>query len=196
MLALNNNALALKRLAAGIFIILLIGFIIASCKKEETVQPPIQYPCEEARFGFAQFTIQTHQIEGYEPVRCPEFWSINGSFSIGDTLAIIVSQTFNAGYKPVIDGKPVYVTITSKLGDSEKYLLKSKIWPCQTLIDNVEWLSEIIDYNTYQPNENHSPLHNNGLLEIRSSGDTLIASYKSYCSGNVLFDMINALSNK
>jgi hypothetical protein len=102
-------------------------------------------------------------------------------------LAVLISQDFGA---QIIGTKEVFVTVTSKLGDSETYWLKGGAWPCLTTAGDISIYHAIIYYNTKLLGSKPHPFSNNGELEIRTTGDTLIASYSSYSTGKILYDTV------
>jgi hypothetical protein len=111
-------------------------------------------------------------------------------FHVGDTLAVQVSQKFAAA---IIGTNPVYVTVTSKFGDRETYWLTAGFWPCESRAVDIDIYRAVIFYNTEPLGGPPYPFPNNGQLEIRTTGDTLIASYMSYCTGNTIRDTVAIL---
>lgn len=182
----------LQRAISRMMTIFLISLVpLSGCEKDGFVQPPLKPSCKEGLLLLSRFTVATFPgPPGFDSIRCPQFIFWQRPFHIGDTLGVIVSQNFDASGAPVVGIKPVYVKVTSKLGDSEIYLLKGGFWPCEARITDVEILRSLIFYNTYSVN---FPSPDNGQLEVRSTGDTLIASYISYCTGDTLRDTVAVL---
>lgn len=162
---------------------------INGCKKNELVAS--DEPCLEGHVAFAKLTIESDTL-GRDTIRCPIIIFGQRPYHFGDTLTVNVNQPFDFSGVPVIGNKPVYVTITSKFGDRETYLLKSGLWPCETVVGEDEIFHAVIFY-TYSLSLPSIPTPENGLLEINSIGDTLIVSYRSYCSGNTLRDTVAIL---
>ena len=164
------------------------------CKSANApVQPVEKIPCKEGKIYFEKLIVE-HKIDPLgDSVNCPKFIIGQRSFHIGDTLAIEVDQNFNANSEPVIGNKQVLVLITSKFGDRETYLLKKGNWPCYLYIVDKEFFLSLIQYNSIPLGNPSFPVPENGLLDIRTTGDTLIASYKSYCSGDTLRDTVAIL---
>lgn len=176
-----------NRIIKTVLIILTAFFLFNNCKKEEPTQPKINGP--EAKLILSKLVTETYPplVEGGDTVYCPNFIFWQRPYHIGDTLAVMVSQDFGA---QIIGSKNVFVTVTSKFGDSETYWLRGGDWPCETRITDVSIYRSIIYYNT-KPLGNPPPAApNNGELEINTLGDTLIASYDSYSTGNVLYDTV------
>jgi hypothetical protein len=175
-----------KSLSLSILCVLLI-----SCKDDHTSQPPEKQLCEkDATLVLSRLTTVTFPPPsgwGTDSVKCPQFNFWERPFHIGDSLAIIVSQNFGA---QIIGNKPVYVTISSNLGDTETFFLRSGFWPCETRAVDVEIYRAIIIYSSTPCGGPPYPYPNNGQLEIRATGDTLSASYISYCSGDTLRDSV------
>jgi hypothetical protein len=175
-----------NRIIKTMLIILTAFFLFNSCKKEEPTQPEIYGP--EAKLIISKLVTETYPspING-DSIQCPNFIFWQRPYHIGDTLAVMVSQDFGA---QIIGNKYVFATVTSKLGDSETYWLKGGYWPCETRITDVSIYRSIIYYNTKPLGSPPSAAPNNGELEINTLGDTLIASYDSYSTGNVLYDTV------
>lgn len=169
--------------------ILLAGVLLSTCK--HPTQPPSKFPCEEdAKLALSRFTIVTVPPPpgfGTDSINCPYFDYRDRPFHIGDTLAVMVSQNWGA---QIIGDKPVTVTIRTMFGDTESYLLKNGFWPCESQAVDVEIYRAIISYNSLPLGGPPYPFPNNGELEIRTTGDTLIASYLSLCSGDTLRDSV------
>lgn len=184
-----------RKIIAGTLVVLSASFMaVNGCKKDEIIQPLDKPICIQEGPYFSRLVIETYPgPPGGDSIRCPKFIFWNRPFHIGDTLAINVSSRFDFSGAPVIGGKPVFVTATSKLGDSETYWLKGASWPCQTIADDTEHYSAIIFYNTTPLGYPVYPFPNNGHLEIRTTGDTLVASYVSYCTGNIVRDTVALL---
>lgn len=165
--------------------------LIISCKEDQASQFPQKPLCEkDATLVLSRLTIVTFPPPSgldSDSIKCPQFNFLERPFHIGDSLAIIVSQNFGA---QIIGSKPVCVTISSNFGDSETFLLKSGFWPCETRAVDVAIYRAIIFYNSKPLGGPPYPFPNNGQLEIRTTGDTLIASYISYCSGDTLRDSV------
>ncbi|MDP4197144.1 MAG: hypothetical protein Q8940_18995 [Bacteroidota bacterium] len=106
---------------------------------------------------------------------------------LGDTIAVVISAKYDYNGSPLIYDKPVYVTITTGFGDKETYWLKGKLLPGQTKLIDIEIFHGLISYNTFYVSH---PSKEDNFLEIRPTGDTLIASYQSYCSGNIIKDTV------
>lgn len=169
---------------------LLVIFLLSNgCSDEEIIQDNEKPFCVEEGPTFSKLKLETYSDKDTS-ITCPRFIFWERPFYIGDTLALFVNARYDDSGKPIIFDKPVYVTINSRLGDEETYWLKSGSWPCQIRATDIEFFYGIVFYNTYKVG-NASP--NNGQLEINISGDTLIASYKSYCTGNVVMDTIAIL---
>jgi len=170
-------------------IIVMALLFLNSCKKEELSQPVIYPTGPEAILAFSRLVTETYQLPLVEndSVNCPKFISWQRPFHIGDTLAVAVSQAYGA---QIIGTKPVLVTVTSGLGDSETYLLKNNFWPCEIIAIDISIYRSVIYYNTKPIGSKPHPYPNNGELEIRTTGDTLIASYNSYSTGKMIYDTV------
>jgi len=180
---MGNNT---SKLISFTFITLLL---FSGCKKEELTEPVTPITGPEAKLALSKLVTETYSpvVEGDSVEHCPKFIYWQRPFHIGDTLAILVSQDFGA---QIIGAKAVFVTVTSNLGDSETYLLKGGYWPCETRAGDVSIYRAIIYYNTKLLGSKPYPFSNNGELEIRPTGDTLIASYSSYSTGKMLYDTV------
>ena len=184
----------MKYVSLLIFICVFDLVLFYGCKSANApVQPVDKIPCKEGRLFFEKIIIDPDINPLGDSVNCPEFIKGQKPFHIGDTLAIEVDQNFNANSEPVIGNKQVLVLITSKFGDRETYLLKKGDWPCQSYIIGKEFFLSLIQYNSIPLGNPSFPSPENGLLDIRTTGDTLIASYKSYCSGDTLRDTVAIL---
>lgn len=169
-------------------------FFFNTCSDTGTsTEPRSPLPCDEAKLVLSRLTtivIPPPPEIGGDSITCPQFIYGPRPFHLGDTLAVIVSQAFGA---QVIGSNPVYVNIKSKFGDSETYWLKGGAWPCESNAVDVAIYRAIIFYNTTDLGGPPYPFPNNGQLEIRSTGDTIVASFHSFCSGNILTDTVAVL---
>lgn len=175
---------------------LTIAFLLtlSACKDNgKIIEPPLTPPCDEAILVLSRLTtIRVPPPPGFvgDSITCPRFILGPRPYHLGDTLVIIVSQAFGAA---IIGANPVYVTTTSKFGDSETYWLRGGSWPCESRATDVEIYRAVIFYNTAPLGGPPYPSPNNGLLEVRTTGDTLVASYVSYCTGNTIRDTVAIL---
>ena len=167
---------------------IIVLLLLNSCKKEELSQPVIYPTGPEAKLILSKLV-----IESYPPVDesdtihyCPHF-VVTRLYHVGDTIAVLVSQEFGA---QIIGNKDVFVTVTSKFGDSETYLLNNGFWPCQTIVADISIYKTVIYYNSKPLDRKAKAIPNNGELEIRTTGDTLIASYNSYSTGKMIYDTV------
>jgi hypothetical protein len=142
--------------------------------------------CSDGHFVFAKYSINVDTLNG-ETIRCPTLTIAGPYYYFGDTLYIETNQPYNSSDEPVINGKSVIVTITSKFGDREDYNLKSGYLPCETRVGDNEIYRSMVTY-AYGLGSPSQPFPNDGILEIRPTGDTLVASFKSFCSGDTLRD--------
>jgi hypothetical protein len=168
---------------------IIVLLLLNSCKKEELSQPVIYPTGPEAKLILSRLVTETYPpvVEGESVQYCPIFIFWNRPYHIGDTLAVLVSQEFGA---QIIGNKDVFVTVTSKFGDSETYLLNNGFWPCQTIVADISIYKTVIYYNSKPLDRKAKAIPNNGELEIRTTGDTLIASYNSYSTGKMIYDTV------
>jgi len=175
----------------GILLFTFFCILNMGCKDDQTSQPPHRLLCEkDAILVLSRLTIVTFPPPpdlNADSIQCPQFNFWERPFHVGDSLAVMVSQNFGA---QIIGSRPVCVTVTSNFGDTETFLLKSGFWPCETRAVDISIYRAIIFYNSTPLGGPSYPFPNNGQLEIRTTGDTLIASYISYCSGDTLRDSV------
>jgi len=189
---MTDKKYLLRFLGTSKFLLLsILCTLIVSCKDDQPLQPSEEPFCEkDATLILSRLTtVIFPPPPGWDTdsIKCPQFNFWGRPFHIGDSLAIIVSQNFGA---QIIGSRPVYVTVTSNFGDTETFLLKSGFWPCETRALDVSIYRAIVFYNSTPLGGPPYPFPNNGQLEIRTTGDTLIASYISYCSGDTLRDSV------
>ena len=162
-----------------------------TCKDDQAVQPPRRPHCgKDALLALSRLTMLTLPPPPgttSDSIKCPLFNFWERPFHIGDTLAVTVSQEMGA---QIIGDKPVTVMVRTMFGDTESYLLRSGFWPCEMRAVDVEIYRAITTYNSVPLGGPPYPFPNNGQLEIRTTGDTLMASYVSYCSGDTLRDSV------
>jgi hypothetical protein len=165
-------------------ILLSVGLLtVIGCKNDEPIQPPEKGPCAVEKILLSRLTIETYPGPlGFDSIRCPTFNAGKRPFHVGDTIAVTISNFFGLSNAEPIGSKPVFVTVTSRLGDSETFLLQKGFWPCEMRQTEVEIFRTIIFYSTSPLCSPVYPFPNNGHREIRTTGDTLIASYLSYCA--------------
>jgi hypothetical protein len=155
--------------------------------KGTSIQPPPPFPCDDAKLVLSRFTtlaIPPPPEIGGDSITCPYFIYGPRPFQFGDTLAVILSQPFGA---QLFGSNQVYVNIKSGFGDNETYCLNSGFWPCETRAVDIEIYRTLIPYAVPLRGQSY-PFPNNGQLEVRPSGDTIIASFVSYCTNKHLAD--------
>ncbi|HEX2867351.1 MAG TPA: hypothetical protein VHO03_09935 [Ignavibacteriales bacterium] len=166
-----------------LFLFLLI-FVFPGCAEKQAVQIDEKAICEQENLRFNKLKQVTH-CDTDTCITNPEIFIWDQTFQTGDTVAISVSARFNSFDARLIFDKPVYVSIKSGSGDQETFLLDGKLLPGQIIIEGREYFKSIIPYSIDHSN---SPVLGNNLLEIRPTGDTLIASYRSYCTNAIVKD--------
>ncbi|MGE5430902.1 MAG: hypothetical protein ACM3QX_07500 [Syntrophomonadaceae bacterium] len=166
-----------------LFLFILI-FIFSGCAEKQAIQIEQKAMCEQEKFGFDKLKQVTH-CNTDTCITSPEIRIWDKPFQTGDTIVISVSAKFTSFDEPLIYGKPVYVSVKSGSGDQETFLLDGKLLPGETRVPEIEIFRSIIPYSVDHSN---SPVLGNNLLEIRPNGDTLIASYRSYCTNAVIED--------
>ncbi|MCU7492669.1 MAG: hypothetical protein HF308_15465 [Ignavibacteria bacterium] len=179
---LKLNTPNLKSLSIPFLFILI--FIFSGCAEKQVIQIEEKAMCEQEKFGFEKLKQVTH-CDNDTCITNPEIRIWNKPFQIGDTIMISVSAKFTSFDEPLIYGKPVYVSIKSGSGDQETFLLDGKSLPGETRLVGIQIFRIIIPYSVDHSNP---PVLGNNLLEIRPTGDTLIASYRSYCTNAVVED--------
>ncbi|MDP4197435.1 MAG: hypothetical protein Q8940_20475 [Bacteroidota bacterium] len=168
-----------------LFLFLLI-FIFSGCSEKQAIQIDDKAICEQETLRFNKLKQVTH-CNTDTCITSLEIIMWDQTFQIGDTIVISVAAKFNSLGIPFILDKPVYVSIKSGSGDQETFLLDGKLLPGQTLETDREYLKCVIPYSV---NHSNSPGFENNLLEIRPTGDTLIASYRSYCTNAIIEDTV------
>jgi hypothetical protein len=163
----------------------IILLLLSSCKEEDTPIDSIPIG-PEARLAFGKFV---KDIIHPDPLKCDKIVLAERPYNIGDSVTVIVSQEFGA---QIIGTSDVFVTITSKLKDSETYLLSGKPLPCEVSLVDYAIYRTMINYNKQTVNK---PTPNNGQLEIRLTGDTLVASFRSFSTGKILYDSLPIIPN-
>ena len=178
----------MKTLISKLIITITLLTLINGCK-EEAISPIKNEQRPEAKLSLSRLVTESYPspVDSSAVVYCPKFIYWGRPFHIGDTLAVVVSQELGA---QIIGDKNVSVTVTSKLGDNESYILKGGSWPCFTHASDISTYQAIIFYNTKSLGNPPHAFPNNGELEIKTTGDTLIASYLSYSTGKTLYDTV------
>jgi hypothetical protein len=166
-------------------IVMTIILLLNNCKEENAPIDSIPIG-PEARLAFGKFV---KDIIHPDPLKCDKIILAERPYYIGDSIAIIISQEFGA---QIIGTSDVFVTITSKLKDSEKYLLSGKPSPCEIWLVDYAIYKSMINYNKQAVDK---PTPNNGQLEIRLTGDTLLASFRSFSTGKILYDSLAIIPN-
>ncbi|MCU7525910.1 MAG: hypothetical protein ACM3UR_14900 [Bacteroidota bacterium] len=166
-----------------LFLFILI-FVFSGCAEKQAVQIEEKAMCEQENLSFNKLKQVTH-CDADTCITNPEIRIWDKAFQIGDTIMISVSAKFTSFDAQLLSGKPVYVSIKSGSGDQETFLLDGKLLPGQIIIEGSEYFHSVIPYSVDHSNP---PVLGNNLLEIRPTGDTLIASYRSYCTDAAIED--------
>lgn len=159
---------------------------IAGCSGLDSIPSVNNSGCSEENLKILKIKSETY-CDKDTCITCPIFLDIKDIFP-GDTLAMRVSANYDHSGHPLISDKSVNVNIRSASGDTENYKLIPQNWRCQTSILEMQSFTLLIPYTPISNNGSFHP--NNGILEIKSDNDTLIASYTSYCTGNLLKDTV------
>lgn len=168
----------------NILFLFLLMFVFSGCSEKDAIQIEDEAICEQETLWFNKLK----QVTNCNTDTCITTLKIfiwDQPFQIGDTIVISVAARFNSLGIPLIYGKPVYVSIKSGSGDQETFLLDGKLLPGQIIATDREYFKYVIPYKVAQSN---SPNLGNNLLEIKPTGDTLIASYRSYCTNVIVAD--------
>lgn len=103
-------------------IFIIIFALNMSCKNDQSLQSTPKQPCEkDAVLLLSRLTTKVYPPPSglnSDSTTCPQFIYWERPFHIGDSLVVEVSQDLG---DQIIGSKPVCVTITSKLGDTETY---------------------------------------------------------------------------
>lgn len=166
-----------------LFLFILI-FVFPGCAEKQAVQTDEKELGEQEILGFGKIKQVTH-CNTDTCITNPEIRIWDKPFQTGDTIAISVSAWFTSFNEPLIFHKPVYVSVKSGSGDQETFLLDGKLLPGETRVPEIEIFRSVIPYSVDHSNP---PVLGNNLLELRPTGDTLIASYRSYCTNAVIED--------
>jgi len=155
----------------------------------ETNQPDTAGP--DGHVAFGKLTIESDTLNG-EIIRCPINISGHRPYHLGDTITVSFDQPFSYSDVPIITNQSVVVKVTSKFGDIEYYVLDPGYWPCESRGGDVQVFHSVIFY-VYSLDSPSIPHPNNGFLEIKPTGDTIIASIKSFSSSDTLRDTVALL---